>query len=37
MGKKGLPKVIVKAVRSLYRGAKTKVKVESELSEKFLV
>ena len=35
--KKGLPKVIVRAVMSLNCGAKTKVRVGSELSEEFLV
>ena len=34
---KGLPKVIVRAVMSLYHGAKTKVRVGSESSEEFLV
>ena len=37
MRKKGLPEVIVNAVMSLYRGAKIKVRVGSELSEKILV
>ena len=37
MRKKDLPEVIVRAVMSLYHGAKTKVRVESESSEKFLV
>ena len=36
ISKKGLPKVIVKAVMSLC-GARTKVRVESELSEEYLV
>ena len=31
--KKGLPKILVKAVMSLYEGLKTKVKVGSEFSE----
>ena len=35
--KRGLPEVIVRAVMSLYHGAKTKVRVGSELSEEFLV
>ena len=35
--KKGLPEVIVRAVMSLYHGAKTKVRVGSELSPEFLV
>ena len=34
MRKKGLPEVIVRAVMSLYYGAKLKVQVGSELSEK---
>ena len=37
MRKKGLPEVVVKAVISLYHGAKTKVQVGSELSLEFLV
>ena len=37
MRKKGLPEVIVRAVMSLYHGAKTKVRVGSELSEEFSV
>ena len=37
MRKKGFPGVIVRAVMSLYLGAKTKVRVGSELSQKFLV
>ena len=37
MRKKGLPEVIVTAVMSLYHGAKTKVRVGSELSQEFLV
>ena len=37
MRKKGLPRVIVRAVISLYHGAKTKVRVGSELSQKFFV
>ena len=35
--KKGLPEVVVRRAMSLYRGAKTKVKVGLELSEEFLV
>ena len=35
--KKGLPEVIVRAVMSLYHGAKTKVLVGFESSEEFLV
>ena len=34
---KGLPEVIVRAVMSLYHGAKTKVRVGSESSEEFLI
>ena len=37
MKKKGFSEVIVRAVMSLYHGAKTKVRVESELSQEFLV
>ena len=37
MRKKGLPELIVRAVMSLYHGAKTKVGEGSELSEEFLV
>ena len=37
MRKKGLPEVIVRAVMSLYHGAKTKVRVGSDLSQDFLV
>ena len=37
MRKKGFPGVIVRAVMSLYHGEKTKVRVGSELSQKFLV
>ena len=33
--KKGLPKILVKAVMSLYEGSKTKVKVGSEFSRIF--
>ena len=33
--KKGLPEVIVRAERRLHRGAKTKVRAKSELSEEF--
>ena len=35
--KKGLPKILVKAVISLYEGLKTKVKVGSEFSKKLSV
>ena len=37
MRQKGLPEVIVRAVMSLFHAAKMKVRVGSELSEKFLV
>ena len=37
MRKKGLPEEIVRAVMSFYHGAKTKVRVGSELSQEFLV
>ena len=37
MRKRGLPELIVRAVMSLYRGEKTKVRVGSELLEEFLV
>jgi len=37
MRKKELPEVIVKAVMSLYEGAKTRVRIESGLSEEFPV
>ena len=37
MRKKGLPEVIARAVMSLNHGAKTKVRVRSELSQEFLV
>ena len=33
MGKKGKPEVLVRLVMSLYEGAKTRVRVDSELSE----
>ena len=35
MRKKGIPKVLVRAVMSLYEGAKTGVRVDCELSEEF--
>ena len=35
MREKGLPEILVKAVRSLYEGAETKVRVGSGLSEEF--
>ena len=37
MRKKGIPEVMVRAVMSLYKGAKTSVRVELELSEEFEV
>ena len=37
MKKQGLPEAIVRAVMSLYHGAKTKVRVRFELSQEFLV
>ena len=37
MRKKGLPEVIIRAMMSLYHGAKTKVRVGPELSQEFLV
>ena len=33
MRKKGIPKVMVRSVMSLHEGAKTRVRVDSELSE----
>ena len=33
MGKKGIPVVLVRSVMSLHEGAKTRVRVDSELSE----
>ena len=35
MRKKGIPKVLVRSVMSMYEGAKTIVRVDSELSEEF--
>ena len=35
--KKGIPEVFVRSVMSLYEGAKTRVRVDSELSEEFEV
>ena len=35
--KKGIPKVVVRSVMSLFEGAKIRVKVDSELSEEFEV
>ena len=37
MRKKGIPEVIVRSVKSLCEGAKTRVRVDSELSEEFEV
>ena len=37
MRKIGIPEVLVRSVMSLYEGAKTRVRVDSELSEKFEV
>ena len=37
MRKKGIPEVLVRLVMSLYEGTKTKVRVDSELSEEFEV
>ena len=33
----GIPEVLVRSVMSLYEGAKTRVRVDSELSEEFEV
>ena len=33
MGKEGIPDVLVRSVMSLYEGAKTRVRLDSELSE----
>ena len=35
--KKGIPEVLVRSVMSLYEGARTRVRVDSELSEQFEV
>ena len=35
--KKGIPGMLVPSVISLYEGAKTRVKVDYELSEKFVI
>ena len=35
MRKKGIPEVCVRSVMSLYEGAKTRVRVDSELPEEF--
>ena len=37
MGKRGIPEVMVRAVMSLYEGAKTNLKVGPELSKEFEV
>ena len=37
MSQKGIPEVLVRSVMSLYEGAETKVRVDSELSEEFEV
>ena len=37
MRKKGIPDVLVRSVRSLYEGAKTRVRMDSELFEEFEV
>ena len=37
MRKKGIPEVLVRSVMSLYEGAKTGVRMDSELSEEFEV
>ena len=37
MRKKGIPKVLVRSVMNLYEGAKTRVRVDSELSGEFEV
>ena len=35
MRKKGIPEVLVGSVKSLYEGAKTRITVDSELSEEY--
>ena len=35
IGKKGMPEVLVRSVNSLYEGAKTRVRVDYELSGEF--
>ena len=35
MTMKGMPEVLVRSVMSLHEGAKTRVRVDSELSEEF--
>ena len=37
MRKKGIPQVLVRSVMSLYEGAKTRVRVDFEMSEEFEV
>ena len=37
LGKKGMPVVLVRSVMSLYKGAKPRFRVDSELSEEFEV
>ena len=37
MRKKGIPDILVRSVMSLYEGEKTRVKVDSELSDEFEV
>ena len=37
MKKKGMPEVLVRSVMSLYEGAKTRVRVDSELSEELVI
>ena len=37
MRKKGIQQILVRSLMSLYKGAKTRVRVDSELSEKFEV
>ena len=37
MRKKGIPEVLVRSVMRLFEGAKTRVRVDAELSEEFVV
>ena len=37
MRRKGIPEVLFRSVMSLYEGAKARVRVDSELSEEFVV
>ena len=37
MRMKGIPEVLVRSIMSLYKGAKTRVRVDYELSEEFEV